>query len=241
MPVTSLWVVVAMSSSKVSAPSKPSSRIIDGESLSAYERWELPAMGEAQKKAIEEVEVEEVEPITAEQIEAIQQQARDEGFEQGRREGLQAARNEIDATLQRLEQVIQQVAEPLQAVDEQVEGELMQLAIAIAKQIIRRELQTTPEHVVAVVREALSALPSAARKIEVHLNPEDAQLVREQLVPADDAEQPWKLVDDLTLTHGGCRIESESSRIDASVEKRLNSVVAELLGGTRIADDDDTE
>ncbi|MCW8919382.1 MAG: flagellar assembly protein FliH [Gammaproteobacteria bacterium] len=218
--------------------SKFSSGLIDGDELSAFERWELPVMAGGRQAAVEEVSPSEVSPVTAEQIEQIQQQARKEGFERGRRDGLQAARKEVDATLQRLEQIIHALAEPLQAVDEQVEGELMQLAIAIARQLIRRELQSDAEQVIGVVREALAALPSAARKVRVHLHPEDAVLVREKLQPAEEAEVPWRIVDDLTLTRGGCRIESATSRIDASVEQRINSVVAELLGGTRSVDDD---
>jgi flagellar assembly protein FliH len=231
MRARSHWVVVAMSSSKFS------SGLIDGDDLSAFERWELPAMGGG-RKSVEEVGIEEVAPITADQLAQIQKQAHDEGFEQGRRKGLQAARTEVDATLQRLEKIIHSLAVPLQAVDEQVEGELLQLSIAIARQIIRRELQSDPQQVIGVVRDALSALPSAARNVRIHLNPEDALLVREKLVPADDAEMPWKIVDDLTLTRGGCRVESATSRIDASLEKRLNSVTAELMGGTRSIDDD---
>ena len=217
--------------------SKPPSGLIDSGSLSAFERWELPAMGE-ERSAVEEVEVEEVQPLTAEQLEEIQQQARSEGFEQGRHEGLQAARSEVDATLHRMEQIIHAMAEPLEAVDEQVEGELLQLAIGIARQIIRRELQADPEQVVGVVRDALAALPSSARQVSIQLHPEDAAIVREKLLPSDEAEQPWKLSDDPSLSRGGCIVSSESSRIDASVEKRLNSVLAELMGGTRSADDE---
>lgn len=241
MPVISRSAVVAMSLSR-----SPGGGIIDGSGQSAYERWELPSMsaGEQRAKAerpeVEEMAVESVQPLTAEQLAEIEQQARDEGFEQGRHEGLQAARNEVDATMQRLEQVIQQLAEPLQAVEEQVEQELLQLAFAIARQVVRRELQQQPEQVIAVVREALAALPSAAARVTIQLHPEDAQLVREQFAPADDedAQRAWRVVDDLTLQRGDCRIESDTSRIDATVEKRLNSVIAELLGGTRSGDDD---
>lgn len=212
------------------------SKLIDGKQ-SAFERWELPVMGEEQPR-VEEEEA-EVEPLTAEQLEAIQKQAYEEGFEQGRKAGLQAGQKEIDATVQHLKEVVAAFAEPLKAVDSQVEEELIALAMAVARQIVRREIQQDPGQILAVVREAMAELPSAARNVRIHLHPEDAALVREAFSTEEDETAPWKIVEDLVLSRGGCRIESDTSRIDASVEKRLNAIVTELLGGSRSNDDDE--
>lgn len=211
------------------------SKLIDGKQ-SAYERWELPVMGEKRTR-VEEEEA-QVEPLTAEQIEAIQNQAYQEGFEQGRKEGLKAGQNEIDAAVQRLAQVMQALSEPLKSVDEQVEEELIALAMAVARQIVRREIQQDPQQIIAVVREAMAELPSAARNVRIYLHPDDAALVREAFSTEEDETAPWKIVEDMVLTRGGCRIESDTSRVDAGVEKRLNSIMAELMGGSR-ADDSD--
>lgn len=208
------------------------SKLIDGKQT-AFERWEMPVMGE--RGRVEEAE-EEVKPLTAEQIEAIQKQAYQEGFAQGRREGLEAGEKEIAANVQRLQQIMQLLSEPLKTVDESVEEELIALAMAVARQIVRREIQQEPEQVIAVVREAMAELPSATRNVSIFLHPEDAALVREAFSTEEEETAPWKIVEDMVLTRGDCRIESDTSRIDASVERRLNSIMVELMGGSR-ADD----
>ncbi|MDH5786206.1 MAG: flagellar assembly protein FliH [Chromatiales bacterium] len=203
------------------------SGIIDGRELSAYERWELPAMGE-ERVTVEEVE--SIQPLTAEQLEQIRAEASEEGFEQGRHEGLQAARGEIDAALMRLEQIIQFLEAPLQQVDEEVEGELQLLALAIARQVVRQEISTDQEKILRVVHDAISLLPSAAREIKLVLHPDDALLLREREPPAETVERKWQLIEDDSLTRGGCLVESESSRIDATMERRINTIAEELFG-----------
>jgi flagellar assembly protein FliH len=89
------------------------------------------------------------------------------------------------------------------------------------------------------VRQAISVLPASARNIKVHLHPEDAQLVREILSMENGAEEErrWSIVEDGTLTRGGCKVESDTSRIDSTVESRLATVINEVLGGERESDE----
>lgn len=206
------------------------SKVIDKEQLTAFERWEIPAVGQGNG----------MHPMTAVQLEALQKQAYDEaykeGMEAGRKDGREAGKEEMRAAVQRLEQVIHSFASPMEELDEQVEEEMVSLSIAIARQIIRRELQASPDEVIAVVREALAALPSSARRVRIYLHPEDSALVKETMSISSGGDQHWQLVDDPVLTRGGCRVEAEHSRIDATVEKRLNAVVAELFGGARSSD-----
>ena len=82
---------------------------------------------------------------------------------------------------------------------------------------------------------AMAALPLTARNVRLHLHPEDATLVRETLSVSDN-ERSWKIVDDPVLTRGGCKVSSDTSQIDASVERRLHNVIANVLGGQRETD-----
>jgi flagellar assembly protein FliH len=97
---------------------------------------------------------------------------------------------------------------------------------------VRRELNADPGQVVGIVRDALQSLPVAARDIKVHLNPEDAKLVRQHL-PAVDQDRAWTIVEDPMLTRGGARVATASSQVDARLESRLGALVVELLGSDR--------
>lgn len=215
-----------------------SSKVISADSLTAYERWELPdvQVPGTRRQRVEEVDASAVQPLTAEQLEQIRQEAQREGFESGHKEGLAAGQKEVRAAAQRLTQVINAFTSPLQDVDAVVEQELLTLTIAIARQIIRRELKMDPGQVVGVVREALAALPSATRRVTIHLHPDDAALVREALTAGAGEETNWRIAEDALLTRGGCRIHAEHSQIDASVEKRIAAIATQLLGGERSSD-----
>lgn len=171
--------------------------------------------------------------LTARQLESLQKQAYDEAYAAG----LAAGQAEARAQVQRLEGMLRLLARPLEELDAQVEEQLVALALAIAKQLIRRELRTDPGQVVAVLREALALLPVGVRDVRVHLHPEDARLVR-SLATTPDEQQVWRIVEDPVLTRGGCRIESDSSQIDARVETRIGAVVSRVLGGERSEDAD---
>lgn len=153
----------------------------------------------------------------------------EEGFERGRQDGLTAAREEVQAQLASLQQIMQALATPLAEFDEQVEKELVTLAMTAARQVVYRELETDPGLVVAAVRKAIGVLPAGARDVRLHLHPEDARLVREQL-PDGWEENGWQIVEDVVHERGGCRVTTPSSQVDATLEARLARVVAAVLG-----------
>ncbi len=209
--------------------------------MTAYERWELPVI-EAKKTGDKTQDTQETQPITAAEIESIQKQAYTEGHGNGYRDGYEKGLAEGEAEIRQqaetFQSLIQILDTPFADLDEQVVEQTAQLAIAIARQIIRRELHTDPGQVVAVVREALKALPVMSRKIRVFLHPEDAMLVREVLSLHDegDESQTWKVIEEPLLSRGGCKITSENSTIDATVETRLQRLITEILGGERSRD-----
>ncbi|WP_084161914.1 flagellar assembly protein FliH [Methylocaldum szegediense] len=232
------------------------SKGFSAEELASLEPWKLPVVGEPaedEEPSVVVVDEETDYPAmpTAEEIEAMQKQAYEEaraagyqdgsergyrdGRDEGYRQGFDEGRADAASLAKRLQDILECLSEPLARVDEQVEQELVALAIAVAKQLIRRELRTEPGEIVAVVREAMAILPSGARKIRLHLHPDDAELVR-SLLALEELAPRWKIVEDPLLTRGGCRIITDASRIDATVESRLASTIARLFGGEREED-----
>lgn len=186
--------------------------------------------------------------LTAAQLDQIQKAAHAEGFEQGRkegqayghREGLEEGRAVTKAKIERLDELLLALDKPFEQLDQQVENEIVTLVISMVRQLIRREVKLDPGQIVGVVREALGILPISARNIRVVLHPEDAELVR-QAYTLGDHDQKWQIVEDPVIQRGGCRIHTDTSQIDATLDSRLSSLIAPLLAGERSHDADDTD
>ncbi len=170
--------------------------------------------------------------LTAGHLEELQKEAYEEAWQKGHAEGLQAGEQDIRQRAARFDQLLNALSRPFDQLDDSVEKQLVELSIALVKQLFRREIKINPTHVIGVVREAIQLLPIASRNTQVHLHPDDAALVRESLSPAD-GEPAWTIVEDPLIAHGGCRITTENSQIDATTEARLQSVINAALGDER--------
>jgi flagellar assembly protein FliH len=172
-------------------------------------------------------------------LKAIERDAFDKGFAAGHDAGMIAVHveqqrelGELRERTARLDAILGLLAEPLQGLEQSLHGQLAMLAGAIARQLVRRELRHQPEQIIAVIRETLALLPGNSRDIRIHLHPEDAVLVRENLVEPG-GRRAWTLLEDPVVTRGGCRIISGNSSIDAQVETRIGAAIAAALGDER--------
>ena len=207
--------------------------ILARERIDSYQRWELPLVDEAEMAAAAAAAEAEAAAArsrlpTIANMEAIEREAREEGFNAGLVEGRAMARRELVAQMARLEALYTAAATPLAALDADVGTELAQLATLIAERALGYELTTHPERIVDIVRQSVAALPANARHLRVHLHPDDAALVRDY---QNAGEHPWQIVDDVDLLRGDCRLESENSRLDATVKTRLAAVIDAVLEG----------
>lgn len=209
---------------------------ITGESFSSREGASFSTPGSEVRS--EDVQVEQMPSMpTAEEIETWEREGRDvgykEGYEKGLAEAVKATQDELDQKKQAFENLLHSLSQPLDNIDEAAEQQILQLIVVLAQQLVRRELRLEPGEVIAVIRESIALLPASAQNIQVRLNPEDAALVRELL---SGGEGQWQLIDDPLISRGGCCIESNTSRIEATLESRLAALSASLLGGERETD-----
>ncbi|NOU20840.1 MAG: flagellar assembly protein FliH [Methyloglobulus sp.] len=222
------------------------------ESLSV---WRLPSVP-IKSGTGEAVEVPIFKPpsmphLTVTEIEAMQRQAFDEAFIHGKNEGFQqgfeqgfaeGSKKGYDDNVEllhkkasELSHLMESLSEPFKVLDEEVEKELVKLAIGIASQIIRREIKLDPGQVIAAVREAINILPLSSQKIVLYLHPEDAELVRSVLL-VDEMSPSWSVAEDPLITRGGCKVDTDVSHVNATIENRLAAVIAATLGGEREQD-----
>lgn len=186
------------------------------------ERWKTPAIDGSSGNGY----------LTAGRLQEMQEQAWNEAYEVGHAAGLEAGKQEVSDRVARLDQLLVALARPFDELDESVEKQLVELAMTVAKQLFRREIRIDPSHVIGVVRDAIKLLPIASRDVQVHLHPEDAELVRESLSKAE-GDRAWSIVENPLASRGGCIITAESSRIDAQAETRLSAIIQSISGDER--------
>jgi len=191
------------------------SRFIRKEDLSAYQRWEIGAIGERVARLDPGVRL-----PTAGDLQAMQEDVI--------REGYNAGLAEAQAQAARLAAVLQNIEGARQEMQERLADEILELALDIANQIVRTSLKVHPELILPLVREAVQALPAVQGEPMLVLNPADADFVREQL--AEELERGrWRIAADAGFPPGGCRIESAGGDVDATLGKRWARVM-EALG-----------
>lgn len=192
------------------------------------------------------------QPMTAKELASVRDEAYKEGYESGMADGrnrgqelAQKEAQEQNLVLQKrmqtqFETILETLKNPLTKREEEAEEALAELAIVIAKHLVRRELHLDPGEVVAVVRDAISLLPITRQTVQIRLHPEDATFVKKVFVMDERANREWQIAEDPSLKRGDAKITTEDSTIDASLDSRVASIVAHLLGGSR-GDDDNAQ
>ena len=228
--------MVTMNSSKTSG--------FSSSDLASLSVWRMPDVPSASLVGVQDLEPLPMSVLTVDEIEAMQKQAYDEAFAQGKKDGYSQGFNEgssqgyeenvqiLQKKATEFERLLESLSQPFKVLDAEVEKELVKLAMGIATQIIRREIKLDPGQVIASVREAIKVLPLSSQKISLHLHPEDAELVRSAL-SLDEMSPTWRIAEDPLITRGGCKVNTEVSHIDATVENRLAAVIATIFGGER--------
>ncbi|UII70018.1 flagellar assembly protein FliH [Pseudomonas sp. HN11] len=228
-------------SNKDEAPSD----LIRARDVGGFDIWSLPSFDphvpEPEPEPVaeppvemEEVPLDEVQPLTLEELEAIRQEAYNEGFAAGEKDGFrsttlkvrQEAEEALSVKLASLERLMGGLFDPIAEQDSQIEKAMVGLVQHIARQVIQRELVLDSSHIESVMREALKLLPLGVGNVRLYINPQNFEQVK---ALRERHEETWRIVEDASLQPGGCRVETEHSRIDATVETRISQIMAKLL------------
>ena len=210
------------------------------------------------KKALAvEPEEEEVQPLTAEEIEQIRQDAYQEGFEQGKtegkeaghaegleqghaeglekghQEGIEAGREEgreaINEAIKRWQTLAEQLVSPIERVDEAAEQQLLNLAVMLAESVLRTEIKSNKESLLAALHESISALPFNTEIAEIHMHPDDIELLKQEYDDEALAENKWIIKPEPSFELGDLTVATPNSLIDRTVKSRIKQTIDEFV------------
>ncbi|MBN7820465.1 flagellar assembly protein FliH [Bowmanella yangjiangensis] len=200
---------------------------------------------------------EEILPPTAEEIEAIRQSAYQEGLEEGRQagheqgllqgreqglaegreqglaeghaEGLEAGRQEVEQAAAIWQELANKLTKPVSQVDDQLENELVQLAVSLARAVIRTEIQTNEDVLLQAISEGLKVLPIEERRYQMHMHPDDVQLIKQHFSVEHIEAHHWQFIESPNMQRGGCDIVTDTNAVDVSIERRVRQVLDKFL------------
>jgi len=203
------------------------------EKLTAYQRWEVAAFDEAEQAAKQVAKSAAARSIdgdqgeqtplvlpTAADIERMYTEAQQQGYAAGHEEGLAKAR----ASAARIDALMTNLQLAFRELDQHVAEQLLATSIEIARQMVHQSLRVKPELLLPVVREAVATLHQHLGHPALFAHPDDATLIRTHL--GDQlAHNNWRIIEDATISPGGCRVELGASEVDATLETRWRRVL----------------
>jgi flagellar assembly protein FliH len=214
-----------------------SANLIPKEKQTAYQRWEMASFGE--ERPVKKEKERELPQITPEELAAIREAARlqgyAEGLEQGRAAGTEAGyvagleqgKNDAANEIGYLQQVAEAFGNEVAHANEVIAQDMLNLTLDLAKAMLKTALQVKPELVLPIVSEAVRYLPVLQQPAVLFLNPADAQLIQ-RAMDAELTKSGWRVAEDVYMERGGCRIETGSNQIDATMPVRWQRIAAAL-------------
>jgi len=192
------------------------SRFFSKEDMRGARRWEPGTIGTGSMPPADETANE----IT---ISEAKRRAKEDGYRAGLASGQAAA----EAAGAQLASIIAAARGGLNTQEQEVAECLLELALDVARQIIRADLHVRREHVLPAIREAMDCITQSTPNPQLFLHPNDVDLVRSRIGDEILADG-WRIVEDHRIEPGGCRINSPSCEVDATMSTRWKRVVASL-------------
>lgn len=217
-------------------------------SLASYQAWE-PASLDTPFAIKSESDVEQLADldVVEQAIEQEKLNARETGFQQGYQEGLakglaqglqegrkQAYEDSRPVFLEQKRQIqslISHFESDLNHSREAIAADILKLSLEIAQAMIKTSLQVKPELILDLIRHVLHTLPILELPAFLILHPSDAQLVSKH-IGEELSESGWKILEDPSMQAGGCKIDTASNEMDASLESRWQQIQQTLNQNT---------
>lgn len=158
-------------------------------------------------------------------------QGKAEGLKQGKAEAFEKESKQLSELIMLMQQSMQQLNDQQQELMNRSEAEVLPLALAIAEKVTRRMGTLDPRVVEANAREAVRLVLSR-HDIRIAANPGQRVLLEEV---AERLKQQWPqleritIIEDPSITPGGCRVTTAGGEIDADLQSQLDRIARELV------------
>lgn len=216
--------------------SHPYTRFIPREELSQFASWtpgslDAPPQAPTRGTGAQATPAQPADKApTADLIERLEE-ARKLGYQDGYRDGiagLDAFKQSWGLQMsQQVETLCTQFEAALESIQQEMAQSLVKSALQLAAQVLKKNLKETPQDVVQIAEWAVQDLIQSAQHLTVRVHPEDMSWVQAGLQAAWP-HRHFRVLPDASLDRGGCLVESDVGRVDASLNARWRAASTHL-------------
>lgn len=155
------------------------------------------------------------------------QEGRTTGMREGQAQALAESRLELAARSDELDQLALVLHEQIRDAREAMAQQMLALALDMARAVLKSALTVKPELLLPLIEDALNSLPALQLPATLLLHPQDLALF-EHARGEQFRQAGWRLRADNQIEPGGCRIETGSNVIDATLPTRWRRLLDAL-------------
>jgi flagellar assembly protein FliH len=178
---------------------------------------------------IPEVPEPEIKQFTEDEL----TQQLNKAYQKGLNDGIKQTHDEFQADVKHhvdlLDKVAKQILNSKYDLIRTNDEIILKMALNIARKVIKTELKINPDIISNVLKSVLEKLATIEKEIFVRLNPEDKEILNQNLSEVGSHLQEIKIEGDERITKGGCVVETNYSTIDATIETQLEEIERALF------------
>ncbi len=153
------------------------------------------------------------------------------GLESGQKEGYEAGfslgKTDIEELTLRLQVIALSFSNEVEQSSKAMAAPMLDLALDISMAVLKTALQVKPELVMELITNTIATLPTMQMPLQLFVNPEDAVLIKMHM-KEDLLQHGWQIIETSDISRGGCRVETTTNQIDASIETRWKHIAETL-------------
>jgi flagellar assembly protein FliH len=157
----------------------------------------------------------------------IEHEAYEKGFAQGEKDGLETGQKRLEVVVRQVGLVLKSLERRREELFLTFERELIDFAFCVISKILRREALLSEGVIKDTLRAAFARLESN-RRIVLHVNPIDFKYLLahpDQLPFVLQDRERIKILEDDTVSVGGCLLETDYGIVDATLEGQFDEIV----------------
>lgn len=198
----------------------------DDESADSYARNIIESAKSEEQKIIKGAKL---------KSEEIKKQAYDKGLQKGYAEGLKKGKDDgmkkVEDIRKQADDVLEEAHRISREYIDSKKDEIVNLSLNIARKIIGYKCNLDDEVITKILNDSIKSCV-AKRRLLIRVNPMDYALVdckRDEISKTTGEKVIISLLRDSNIKRGGCRLESESSIVDADIDSQLERIKEAML------------